>query len=445
MNASTFNLPDVGEGLTEAEVVTWRVAEGDVVKVNDVLVDIETAKSIVELPSPFAGTVTGLLVGEGETVPVGTPIITIGAASPAAPPQDQDPPFEAPAETRQPVLVGYGPRSGATTRRRKKSASPVEPVEALRQSPPDASVPGGTSQGASAAQGANGVRVLAKPPVRKLAKDLGVDLASVPAAGPIVTRAEVEAFARGAQPQAAPTPTSAPSVEGDVRVPVKGVRKATAEAMVASAFTAPHVTEWVTVDVSRTVELVDRLKADRRFADVKVTPTLLVARAVCLALRRTPQLNASWDEAAQEIVLRAGVNLGVAAATERGLVVPVVPAADRMSLADLGTALGELTRTAREGRTQPAQMSGGTFTLTNVGVFGVDGGTPILNPGQSGILAVGAIARRPWVDENDVVVPRWVTTLSVSFDHRVADGEQGSRFLADVAAMLHDPALALTF
>lgn len=444
MSDNTFTLPDVGEGLTEAEVVTWRVAEGDVVKVNDVLVDIETAKSIVELPSPFAGTVTGLLVGEGETVPVGTPIITIGSALPAEP-------VEAPAETalpaelveaRQPVLVGYGPRSGATTRRRRKnalstssrttvppqpeSAPPVELVETLRQ-----------------AQGAGSVRVLAKPPVRKLAKDLGVDLASVPAVGPIVTRAEVEAFARGAQRQTAPS--AAPPVDGDVRVPVKGVRKATAEAMVASAFTAPHVTEWVTVDVSRTVELVDRLKADRRFADVKVTPTLLVARAVCLALRRTPELNASWDEAAQEIVLRAGVNLGVAAATDRGLVVPVVTGADRMSLADLGAALGELTRTAREGRTQPAQMSGGTFTLTNVGVFGVDGGTPILNPGQSGILAVGAIARRPWVDEHDAVVPRWVTTLSVSFDHRVADGEQGSRFLADVAAMLHDPALALTF
>ena len=428
-----FALPDVGEGLTEAEVVTWRVAVGDVVKVNDVIVDIETAKSIVELPSPYAGTVHALLVGEGETVPVGTPIIAIGSAAGDAPAASAPAEEEAP---RKAVLVGYGPRAGATTRRRRKSASPVEPVETPSVEPVETSF--------RHARGAGDVRVLAKPPVRKLAKDLGVDLRAVPCVGDVVTRAEVEEFARSRR-EAVPGTAAPAASDAATRVPVKGVRKATAEAMVASAFTAPHVTEWVTVDVSRTVELVERLKADRRFADVKVTPTLLVARAVCLALRRTPELNASWDEAAQEIVLHPGVGLGVAAATDRGLVVPVVPGADRMSLVELGAAIGDLTRTAREGRTQPAQMSGGTFTLTNVGVFGVDGGTPILNPGQSGILAVGAIARRPWVDEHDAVVPRWVTTLSESFDHRVADGEQGSRFLADVAAMLHDPALALTY
>jgi pyruvate dehydrogenase E2 component (dihydrolipoamide acetyltransferase) len=370
-----FRLPDVGEGLTEAEIVSWRVSVGDTVQVNDVIVEIETAKSLVELPSPFAGEVTALLASAGDTVEVGHPIIAIG-------------------EERQAMLVGYGPRAEPSVRRRP----------------------------------------LAKPPVRKLAKDLGVDLSAIGAAGDIITRADVQA--------AAASPVEA---GGDVRVPVKGVRKATAEAMVRSAFTAPHVTEWVTLDVSRTMELVARLKADRAFAGVKVSPTSVVAKAICLALRRTPELNAQWDDEAREIVVKKSVNLGVAAATQRGLVVPVIRGADAMSLLDLAGAIGELTATARDGRTQPAQMSGGTFTLTNIGVFGIDAGTPIINPGESGILALGSIERRPWVDEDDTVVARWVTTLALSFDHRVVDGEQGSRFLADVAAILRDPGLALTY
>lgn len=290
-------------------------------------------------------------------------------------------------------------------------------------------------------------RALAKPPVRKLAKSLGIDLSQVPSAGAIVTRAEVEAFAAlgTPAPEAEPVQPAPSLVAGEQRIPVKGVRKMTAEAMVSSAFTAPHVTEWVTLDVSRTVELVERLKADRRFADVKVSPTLIVAKAVCLAMRRTPELNARWDEAAQEIVVPSVVNLGIAAATQRGLVVPNIRGAESLGLVELAEALGDLTATARAGRTQPSQMSGGTFTITNIGVFGIDAGTPILNPGESGILAVGQIDRRPWVDEHDQVVPRWVTTLALSFDHRVVDGEQGSRFLADVAEILRDPALALTY
>lgn len=448
---SEFKLPDVGEGLTEAEIVTWRVQIGDEIKVNDVVVDIETAKSIVELPSPYAGTVTALLVPEGTTVPVGTPIIAIGESVPAAAvPSVQtagevaatsDKPVE---EERQAVLVGYGPRSsGVPQRRRPRNGVPApeptakdpEPVEGspdmVDTAPPRPS------------------RALAKPPVRKLAKSLGIDLSQVPSAGAIVTRAEVEAFAAlgTSAPETAPQPVQpAPApVAGEQRIPVKGVRKMTAEAMVSSAFTAPHVTEWVTLDVSRTVELVERLKADRRFADVKVSPTLIVAKAVCLAMRRTPELNARWDEAAQEIVVPSVVNLGIAAATQRGLVVPNIRGAESLDLVELAEALGDLTATARAGRTQPAQMSGGTFTITNIGVFGIDAGTPILNPGESGILAVGQIDRRPWVDEHDQVVPRWVTTLALSFDHRVVDGEQGSRFLADVAEILRDPALALTY
>jgi 2-oxoisovalerate dehydrogenase E2 component (dihydrolipoyl transacylase) len=417
---SEFALPDVGEGLTEAEIVTWRVAVGDTVAVNDVLVDIETAKSIVELPSPYAGEVTAVKVQEGQTVAVGTPLITIGGPPEAAVP-------ESAAPERQSVLVGYGPRTDVPTRRRRRPGGPARvasvDIEKVPQRP---------------------ARPLAKPPVRKLAKDLGIDLADVPRAGDVVTRTDVEDFAGRHLARGLPA-TPGMTSRGEERIPVKGVRKATAEAMVASAFTAPHVTEWVTVDVSRTVELVARLKDDRAFAGLKVSPTLVAAKAICLAMRRTPELNASWDGDAQEIVLTRSVTLGVAAATERGLVVPTVPGASEMTLVELARALGELTETARAGRTQPAQMRGGTFTLTNIGVFGVDSGTPILSPGQAGILALGAIARRPWVDADDRVVPRWVTTLALSFDHRVVDGEQGSRFLADVAAILHDPAVALAY
>jgi len=440
---SEFNLPDVGEGLTEAEIVSWKVKVGDVIKVNDIIVDIETAKSIVELPSPYEGTIEALLVAEGATVGVGTPIIRITSADEladeagaeagapvvetagsivGATPEDLVPAVE----ERQAVLVGYGPRAASLKRRARKGAVASVDTERVGQRP---------------------LRALAKPPVRKLARDLGVDLGEVPCEGEIVTRADVEAFASLRHKNGGPE-TSVPmtqGVAGDVRIPIKGVRKMTAEAMVSSAFTAPHVTEWVTLDVSRTVELVATLKQDKAFADIKVSPLLIVAKAVCLAMRRTPELNSTWDEAAQEIVQKGSINLGIAAATPRGLVVPNIVGADAMSMLELAQAFGALIATARDGKTQPAQMSGGSFTITNIGVFGIDAGTPILNPGEAGILAVGAINRRPWVGDNDDVVARWVTTLALSFDHRVVDGEQGSRFLADVAAILGDPALALTY
>jgi pyruvate dehydrogenase E2 component (dihydrolipoamide acetyltransferase) len=446
---SEFKLPDVGEGLTEAEIVTWKVQVGDVVKVNDIIVDIETAKSIVELPSPYEGTVEALLVDEGKTVDVGTPIIRITSAdepagdAPAklpdamtaadfaagefvgAPPEATTP-AAAPAkgqEERQSVLVGYGPRTTSTKRRGRKGAVASVDTEKVPQ---------------------RSIRALAKPPVRKLAKDLGIDLDSVPAEGDVITRADVEAFAGLRDNPSAPS-SSAPAAGSDVRIPIKGVRKMTAEAMVSSAFTAPHVTEWVTLDVSKTMELVGQLKSDVRFAGVRISPLLIVARAVCLAMRRTPELNSTWDDAAQEIVLKGSVNLGIAAATPRGLVVPNIVGADSMTLPELAQAFGELIATAREGKTQPAQMTGGSFTITNIGVFGIDAGTPILNPGEAGILAVGAINKRPWVGDDDEIVARWVTTLALSFDHRVVDGEQGSRFLADVAAILANPALALTY
>jgi pyruvate dehydrogenase E2 component (dihydrolipoamide acetyltransferase) len=317
--------------------------------------------------------------------------------------------------------------------------------------PPTAAVSAPAPAPASAAVGE---RPRAKPPVRKLARDLGIDLRLVPPTGPdgVVTRADVEqAAAPRPVPQVVQPPFAVPAPGAGVgegagprqtRIPVKGVRRATAAAMVASAFTAPHVTEWVQVDVTRTVRLAERLRADRAFDGVKVSPLLLVAKAVLLAARRHPGVNASWDEAAGEIVVHHYVNLGVAVSTPRGLVVPNIKDADRLALPELARALAELTVTAREGRATPADQAGGTFTITNVGVFGVDAGTPIINPGEAGILAVGQIRDLPWVHRGKVR-PRKVTTLALSFDHRLVDGDLGSRFLADVAAVLHDPATAL--
>ena len=441
-----FRLPDAGEGLTEADIVSWRVRPGDVVAVNDTVVEIETAKSLVELPCPFAGTVTELLVPEGATVRVGEPIIAVavaGAAAvlvpeavPAVPVADP-----APGPTRTAVLVGYGPRAASTTRRPRRTAVA-------------APAPGRVVRAASGPASGEPARPLAKPPVRKLARDLGVDLRLVPPSGPdgVVTRADVERAAHPDLPArpnlpARPEPASASAVDagqrgGETRIPVRGVRRATAAAMVASAFTAPHVTEWVQVDVTRTVRLVDRLRADPAFEGLKVSPLLLVAKAVLLALRRHPGLNASWDEPAGEIVVHHGVTLGIAVSTPRGLVVPNVKDADRLALPDLARALTELGATARAGRTTPADQASGTFTITNVGVFGVDGGTPILPPGEAGILALGQVRELPWVHRGKVR-PRKVTTLSLSFDHRLVDGDLGSRFLADVAAVLTDPATAL--
>ena len=473
MTLREFKLPDPGEGLTEAELVTWHVAVGDTVKVNDIVVEVETAKSLVELPVPFAGTVASLHAAEGDTVEVGSTIIVIDdgvggsadavAPAPAAAATPPPAPAEAPAEPsgteeaigegliggttstgRTAVLVGYGVKQTEAKRRPRAGARAVAAATAA----PSVRQPETHHEPASPER----ARALAKPPVRKLAKDLGVDLGSVTPSGDggIVTRADVEAAAAGGTPTGVPgTPSSGSSGERETRVPIKGVRKMTAQAMVASAFTAPHVTEWVTVDVSATMDLVERLKKDKEFRDVKVTPLLVLARAMCLAVRRNPGINASWDESAQEIVLKHYVNLGIAAATPRGLVVPNVKDAHAMSMRELAEAIGALTATAREGRTQPADMAGGTLTITNVGVFGVDAGTPILNPGEAAILAFGTVARRPWVvtaaDGTERIEPRWVTTLALSFDHRLVDGELGSRYLADVAAILADPSRALVW
>ena len=485
MSVNEYKLPDVGEGLTEAELVSWKVKVGDVIKINDIVCEIETAKSLVELPSPYAGTITALLVPEGETIAVGTPMISIssGDAAPAggahaAPPETGAAPSDAPAEPvegaaaakeeRTPTLVGYGPRETTATRRpRRGAATPTSvagtvaqeqlqqtfsPGSEIDDTPSDADEPVVPAAWAtpSVAGETAAARVLAKPPVRKLAKDLGVDLTAVTPTGPhgTITRGDVESWTGAANGSATAPPVEAVQTRApgdrETRVPIKGVRKMTAQAMVGSAFTAPHVTEWITVDVTRTMRYVEKLKAHRDFRDVRVSPLLVVAKAVCLAMRRTPEVNATWDEAAQEIVLKHYVNLGIAAATPRGLVVPNVKDADQMTLRELAGSLNELTRTAKDGKTQPAEMSGGSFTITNVGVFGVDAGTPILNPGEAGILCFGAIRQQPWVHKGKIK-PRWMTTLALSFDHRLVDGEQGSRFLADVAAILEDPTSALLY
>ncbi|TCP57317.1 pyruvate dehydrogenase E2 component (dihydrolipoamide acetyltransferase) [Tamaricihabitans halophyticus] len=434
-----FPLPDTAEGLTEAEILNWHIQPGDTVAVNQIVIEIETAKAAVELPCPWAGVVTELLVEPGQTVDVGTPIMTVDVDPNGAPVDNGAPPaatttVHEPADDEMKPLVGYGAKPSAAKRRPRKGAVPAAAPE-----PAPAPVPEPALQVAVATE----VIPLAKPPVRKLAKELGIDLRGLTGSGEggVITRDDVQHAANGV----APSPAGAQQpTGGETRVPIRGVRKATAQAMVSSAFSAPHVTEFLTVDVTPMMEFRAKLKNSPAFAGVRLTPLAFAAKAMCLAVQRTPDVNAVWDEPAGEIVYKDYVHLGVAAATPRGLVVPKVRDAHTMSLSQLAGALDELTSTARDGKTPPADMLGGTITITNVGVFGVDTGTPIINPGESAILAFGAIRDMPWVVDGQIV-PRKVCQLSLSFDHRVVDGEQGSRFLADVGALLSDPAVAMTY
>ncbi|WP_030162015.1 dihydrolipoamide acetyltransferase family protein [Glycomyces sp. NRRL B-16210] len=435
----TFNLPDLGEGLTEGEVAAWLVEPGGSVVLNQPFVEVETAKALVEVPSPYDGVLAEHHAKAGETVDVGSPLASFeveGAEAPA--PQKE--------EKRTPNLVGYGAREAGSKRRKRRPGpeSPVAPAPVVEAPPAPVAAPAPPPPvpvPAAPAAGPNlGGPTLAKPPVRKLAKDLGIDLAAVTPTGPhgTVSRADLEAFSQAlASPGATAPERERPSGE-DERIPIKGVRKLTAQNMVASAFTAPHVTVFLTCDVTEMMDTVKAFKARKEFAEVKVSPLLFVAKAVLLAARRHPMINARWDEAAQEIVVKHDVNLGIAAATPRGLVVPNIKAAQELSLLGLAEALGALARTAREGRTPPSDMTGGTISISNVGVFGVDTGTPILPPGESAILVFGAVRPQPWVHEGEIAV-RQVTTLGLSFDHRLIDGELGSQFLADVGAFLQHP------
>lgn len=499
MSESEFTLPDVGEGLTDAEIVEWKVAPGDTVTINQILVEIETAKSLVELPSPFAGVVTALLAEAGETVEVGAPIIRVsadGAVTQSAPKPSTDEEAlgtiadtadsiskESPDEKPGAVLVGYGIKGHAASRRRRGTPSagaatgvhaaaeevlPRAAAAVSAEAPVSAEVLASarsalvsatssapaltvvathavkaavlSARNASPQTGASS-SVLAKPPVRKLAKDLGVDLAAVPATGDsgettrgdVIRQASQVSVFRNIETPAWP-------VDREEVIPVKGVRKAIATAMVRSAFTAPHVSVFVDVDATRTMEFVKRLKNSTDFAGVRVSPLLIMAKAIIWAVRRNPTVNSSWTD--KEITVHHYVNLGIAAATPRGLIVPNVKEAHSLSLLQLAMALEQLTITARDGKTTPADMSNGTITITNLGSFGMDTGTPILNPGEVAIIALGTIKQKPWVVDGEVR-PRFVTTLGASFDHRIVDGDVASRFLADVASIVEEPALLL--
>ena len=461
-----FNLPDVGEGLTEAEIVSWKVKPGDSVAVNQVIVEIETAKSLVELPCPFAGVIAELLYAEGDTVEVGKPIISatvadgaVGAVATASIPiidpavaaaaaanshsTAADTAASVTAEERNPNLVGYGVSNHAGGSRRRRHSSAPGSLPAV--SAATAAIPviaGAPATGLiSVAQMAAEENVMAKPPIRKLAKDLGVDLTKVTGTGLAgeITREDVVGSASQASVFKNLTTPAAPS-EREERIPVKGVRKAIANAMVSSAFTAPHVSIFVDVDATRTMEYVKRLKASTDFAGVKVTPLLIMAKAMIWAVRRNPMVNSTWTD--EEIIVHNFVNFGIAAATPRGLIVPNIKDADKMSMLELAQAIEQLAATAREGKTTPADMANGTITITNIGVFGVDTGTPILNPGEVGIVALGSIRPKPWVVNNEIVV-RQVTTIGATFDHRVVDGDVASRFVQDVASVIEEPALLL--
>ncbi|MGI9092840.1 MAG: dihydrolipoamide acetyltransferase family protein [Mycobacteriales bacterium] len=481
-----FKLPDVGEGLTEGEILKWLVQPGDRVTDGQPIVEIETAKAAVELPSPFDGVVAELHFPEGATVDVGAPIVTVDtdpdgagatdpggaggqvAQPPTAQPPTAQPPATAPAMAddlvpdigkpaddeavepgiiggpapggRTSVLVGYGPRSTEAVRRPRKNAAPPAAAVAAQAAPAPPPAPAPTDPPPIARTG-----VVAKPPVRKLARDLGVDLGGLVGSGQhgAVTREDVYgAAANGSPPSTGPLP--APSFDPatrEHRIPVKGVRKHTAAAMVASAFTAPHVTEFLTIDMTPTMRLRERVAGSLEFSGVKVSPLLFVAKALITAVKRHPMINSSWDAEAGEIVVKEYVNLGIATATGRGLIVPNIKDAGCLSLRELADALAALTETTRAGKATPEDLAGGTISITNVGVFGVDTGTPILPPGETAILALGAVRPTPWVHEGEIAI-RQVTQLALSFDHRVVDGQLGSLFLAEVGLLLADPAMA---
>ena len=453
-----FTLPDLGEGLTEGEILSWLVKVGDLIELNQIIVEVETAKAAVEIPAKWAGRVARIFVEAGMTVEVGAPIISIDTDPSAGPTPSEETLAEvqiAPEEGaiepgliggpapggRTAVLVGYGPKT-TTAKRRPRSSTPAasttaapparpQPAPSPSPAPPPRDVPVTTTA-------ATNGRVLAKPPVRKLAKDLGIDLATLVGSGPSgsVTREDVLSATT------VPAPAAVESGPREQRIPIKGVRKLTAANMVASAFTAPHVTEFLTVDVTRSTKVLDRLKARPEFRDLRISPLLLVAKAVLVAIGRHPMVNSTWSGDTGEIIVKDYVNLGIAAATERGLIVPNVKDAGRLTLRELAEALNGLVQVAKSGKTPPSDMAGGTFSITNVGVFGVDTGTPILPPGESAILCFGAIRPTPWVHKGKIKI-RQVTTLGLSFDHRIVDGELGSKFLRDIGRFLEDPEEAL--
>jgi 2-oxoisovalerate dehydrogenase E2 component (dihydrolipoyl transacylase) len=477
-----FRMPDAGEGLTEAEVLGWRVAVGDAVVVNQILLEVETAKAAVELPSPYAGVVVEVLAAPGDVVPVGQPIIRIedgveasadspraagdtGATSPAnvpaaAPAEGPataagDSTAAAPAEgQRTAVLVGYGVKAEQAPLRRPRrtphGADHVEPGPPGERARPVRQ--GGLELGRALETRLGSDQVRAKPPVRRLARDLEVDLAQVVPTGPdgTITHDDVSRAAAAARgPVASGRTVSAPPVVraadggGSEVVPLTHVGRMMAHAMTASAFTAVHVTEWVDVDVTAMTSLILAARAREDMAGLSITPLTFAALGLVRAARDHPTVNASLDDAGENLLVHRGVHLGIAVDSPRGLIVPRIADAQDLDLRGMGDALARLIETARAGRSRPEDLRGSTITITNVGVFGVDAGTPILNPGEVAILALGRVLPRPWVVDGRVEV-RDVVTLALSFDHRVVDGALGSRVLREVADFMADPATALT-
>ncbi|GGL36024.1 dihydrolipoamide acetyltransferase family protein [Nocardia jinanensis] len=452
-----FRLPDLGEGLTDAEFQNWSVAVGDEVALNQTIAEVETAKAVVALPSPFAGTVVELLAEPGETIEVGAPLLRIRTTA-----------TESGSGRRPSVLVGYGPSEERVSRRRRggqrpeDAAAPPAQPSAGNGVPYESGVIGGASNSSAhqpveqaperagdtaRAAAAESQRVAATPGARKLARELGIDLWFVAGSGPdgAVTVADVRGAVPVSEPDirdSSPGDTVAtepvPGSAREERTPIAGIRKRTADAMVASARTIPQADTSITVDVTASLELLEHLRATKAFEGITPTPLALVAKSVLAAVAEFPVVNTFWDEANAEIVTRHYVNLGIAVATGRGLLVPNIKDAQTLSLRELCREINWLAQTARDGRSGLADLRGGTFTISNVGIFGVESGTPLVNPGEAAILCLGAVVRRPWVFRDELAI-RSVATLTLSFDHRMIDGEAAARFLAAVAGLLEDP------
>jgi pyruvate dehydrogenase E2 component (dihydrolipoamide acetyltransferase) len=473
MTVKEFALPDLGEGLTESEVVAWRVAVGDAVELNQIIAEVETAKALVEVPSPFAGVVRELHAEPGETLEVGAPLMSVEVESDAESAAERDEPANEGSDVHEPSSVESRLAEPVAAGAQSSAARPVVKNEGGRPR-----VTGAAAMVQATAAGAEDV----VDDASAVNADASIGNAGTPA---VEDSAEEERHAvlvgRGPRAQSARRPQRRPrsgrlaepvnwqrpdgvgrpasASEGkerpaaadrdetaadaahETRSPVTGVRRRTAEAMVRSA-AVPQVTEFLTVDVTRSIRLLDRLAQSPDFRGKRITVLTLASKALCLALAATPEANAHWDDATGEIVAPAGINLGIAVASRRGLVVPNIPNAAALRMPDLADAIAELVQRAREGRSAPAEFMGGTVTITNVGVFGVDAGTPLLNPGETAILALGAVGPRPWEHKGRVRL-RQVMTLSLTFDHRVIDGEQGSRLLRDLGGILADPATTL--